>query len=158
MSAKVLYSPFALYFSLHTGLSACARAAFQRRTAAWRQLCDPRFPPHPACPGWDSPGHRWWRFSVSPPLPPARHSGHAAPPDAQIPGLLRFLGRRHLTPLSARPGPPRMLPSVGHGTAPAHELARAGPVLPPCPQSPKFPRRAPAATWVPFPSGWKAYQ
>lgn len=110
------------------------KGCFQRRTAACRQLCDPRFPPHPTCPGWDSPGHRRWQFSVSPPLPPARRSGHAAPPDAQIPGPLRFLGRCHLTPLSASPGPPRMLPSVGGGTAPGHELGQAGaPALSPSP-------------------------
>lgn len=124
----------ALYFIRHAGPSACARAVFQRRTAACRQLCDPRFPPHPTCPGWDSPGHRWWQFGVSPPLPPARRSGHAAPPDAQIPGPLRFLGRRHLTPLSATPGPPRTLPSVAGGTAPGHELGQVGaPALSPSP-------------------------
>lgn len=126
-----------LSFSPHTGLSPCARAVFQRRTAACRQLCDPRFPPHPTCPGWDSPGHRRWQFIVSPPLPPAQRSGHAAPPDAQSPGPLRFLGRRHLTPLSAAPGPPLMLPSVGCGIAPGHELGQADtPTLFPEPQIP----------------------
>lgn len=138
--------PLALYFSPptlptptpRTCLSACARVAFQRLTAACRQLCDPRFPPHPTCPGWDSPGHWRWQFIVSPPLPPARRSGHAAPPDAQSPGPLRFLGQRHLTPLSAAPGPPHMLPSVGDGTAPGHELGPAcAPILSPKPQVPE---------------------
>lgn len=137
----------ALYFSplpqqpplrARTGLSACARVVFQRRTAACRQLCDPRFPPHPTSPGWDSPGHWWWQFIVSPPLPPARRSGHAAPPDAQSPGPLLFLRRRHLTPLSAAPGPPHMLPSVGNGTAPGHVLGQAcAPSLSPEPQVPE---------------------
>ena len=121
-----------------TGLSACARVIFQRRTAACRQLCDPRFPPRPTCPGWDSPGHWRWQFIVSPPLPPARRSGHAPLQMRRAQGPLLFLGRRHLTPLSAAPGPPDMLPSVGNGTAPGHELGQAcAPTLSPEPQIPE---------------------
>lgn len=83
------------------------------------------FPSRPAGARRDSPGHRRWQLGVSPLLPPARRSGHAAPPDAQGPGPQHAssveagvrLGRHHLTPPSPI-RPPRPLPSVCRGAAP----------------------------------------